>query len=281
MMSIMNKHMLSSICALTFALIALSACSPDRDWQAALKRDTVDGYKNFLEQHHDSAYSSLAEQRMSALKEQQSWTTAQRLDSVTSYQAYLAAFPNGLYVKIATARIDTLNKGGDTQAQDIPAAVVPDHKPVIANNIDSTAKPSTPSVAEAASDGAAPAPGATAALTDASNEHPALTAKPAEKHTVALIDKPKEKMSESDKHKADLPVRAQVGVFSKHEGAETARNQAQTNTHVADVNFSIQELDRGDHKLWRVASNPLTREAAHNTCEALQKHSLDCAIIPR
>lgn len=273
------------ICLSLSVTLLLSGCSPDRDWQAALKRDTVDGYKNFLEEHHDSAYNALAEQRMAALKEQQSWTTAQRLDSVASYQAYLAAFPNGLYVKIASARIETLNKGGDTPS-DMPAAFVPDHQsktPTVA--AESTPKPE-PAVKPESNDtfpaGAATAladrPPQTLAQTPAVNTAPATTSEKAHDKVEKPTDKTKAKSADNDK---DHPVRAQVGVFSKHEGAETARNQAQSAWHSADANFSILELDRGDHKLWRVATNPLSRENAHVACEVLHKHNLECAIVGR
>jgi SPOR domain len=262
------------------AIWLLSACSPDRDWQAALKRDTIDGYKNFLEQHRDSPYNALAEQRISALKELQSWTTAQRLDSVASYQAYLAAFPNGLYVPIATKRMEVLNKGDDGSS-DIPAALVPSRetsKPTPAagepaSKLPATTQPS-PS-ADAATLGATsaskPPQAVIPAESDAASQHGNANSKPT---APSASDKP----SSANANKGHL-VRAQIGVFSKHEGAESARNQAQNTPHSGSVSFSLVEIDRGDHKLWRVVSNPIERDTASATCDAIRKHNLDCVLI--
>jgi len=260
--------------------MVLSGCSPDRDWQAALNRDTIDGYKNFLEHHRDTAYNSLAESRIAALKEQQSWTTAQRLDSIASYQAYLASFPTGLYVKVAESRVGALTSALNSTDADAPppASLIPDRK------IDSSAQPPaaehpsepTPAAAPTATPGSLTA-NATASAPPAPAAAPSGTAPPPAEGAT----KPKAKTdSKSESDSKDHPVRAQVGVFSKHDGAELAQKQAQSSVHGGDVNFRIQELDRGDHQLWRVDSNPVSREAAHQICETLRKRSLDCAIVP-
>jgi|GEM_PF-3788043 len=274
MMRAMNKQFIRIGCLLSLA-VSLGACSPDRDWQAALKRDTIDGYKNFLEHHHDSAYNTLAESRISALKEQQSWTTAQRLDSIASYQAYLASFPSGLYVKIAESRVNSLTTAANSNDTDAPppSSVIPDRKPIALDATPSTAAVK-PEVASESTN--TPPPAAATAATSSSTPTP-TTPPPVAPAAVAEA-KPKPKAETDSK---EHPVRVQVGVFSKHDGAELAQRQAQATIHGNDINFRIQEIDRGDHKLWRVDTNPLTREAAHQSCDTLHKHSVDCAIVPR
>jgi len=261
-------------------ILLLSACSPDRDWQAALKRDTIDGYKNFLEQHRDSAYNILAEQRMSALKELQSWTTAQRLDSVASYQAYLAAFPNGLYVPIAAKRMEVLNKGDDNSS-DMPAALIPSHeaaKPTSASTesaskLPATNQPSTPvdATTVGATSASNPPQAAIPSGSDAVNQHGSASGNP-------TVPNASGKQIITNSIKGHL-VRAQIGVFSKHEGAEAARNQAQSIPHSGSVNFSLIEIDRGDHKLWRVVSMPVERDTANAACDAIRKHNVECVLI--
>ena len=76
-------------------------------WQAALKADTVTGYRRFIADYPDSVYRNQAETQLNILDEK-AWQELSAEDSVPAYEDYLEVFPDGIHQTEALQRIDAI-----------------------------------------------------------------------------------------------------------------------------------------------------------------------------
>jgi len=87
---------------------AVTGCSsPERDWNAAAKQDSVQAYEAFLKKHPESEFSPQARERLETL----CWDDAFRVSSAEGYEKFLADFPssrNGPYARSALDMIRSL-----------------------------------------------------------------------------------------------------------------------------------------------------------------------------
>ena len=80
----------------------------EADYLAAIRTNTEEAYRAFLEKHPNSAREVQVNSLIAALVENEVWKVVSDEDTVTAYQRYLAAFPAGLYVAEAKTRMDHL-----------------------------------------------------------------------------------------------------------------------------------------------------------------------------
>ncbi len=78
-------------------------------WQAALKADTVLGYRRFIADFPESIYRSQAEQQLDIIDER-TWQELSAENTVPAYEDYLGIFPDGIHQTEAMQRIDTIKQ---------------------------------------------------------------------------------------------------------------------------------------------------------------------------
>jgi formylglycine-generating enzyme required for sulfatase activity/serine/threonine protein kinase len=78
-------------------------------WQAALKADTLLGYRRFLADYPESVYRGQAEMQLDIL-DQKAWEELAAEDSVPAYEDYLELFPDGIHQAEAMQRIDAIKQ---------------------------------------------------------------------------------------------------------------------------------------------------------------------------
>ena len=78
-------------------------------WQAALKADTIEGYRRFITDYPKSVYRPLAETQLDILDDK-SWAELSAEDSIAAYEDYLELFPDGLHQTEAMTRIDEIRQ---------------------------------------------------------------------------------------------------------------------------------------------------------------------------
>jgi formylglycine-generating enzyme required for sulfatase activity len=80
-----------------------------RRWQAALKADTVGGYRRFIADFPESVYSALAKTQLGILDEK-AWQKLSAEDNIPAYEDYLDFFPLGIHQAEALRRIDSIKQ---------------------------------------------------------------------------------------------------------------------------------------------------------------------------
>jgi len=78
-------------------------------WQAALKADTVEAYREFIKDYATSVYTKQAETQLNILDEKY-WQELSAEDSIPAYKDYLEAFPLGIHQVDAMQRIDAMQQ---------------------------------------------------------------------------------------------------------------------------------------------------------------------------
>lgn len=82
---------------------ALTGCSsPERDWNAAAKQDSVQSYEAFLRKHPESDFSPLARERLETL----AWENAFRASTAEGFEKFLADYPSSKNASFAHAALD-------------------------------------------------------------------------------------------------------------------------------------------------------------------------------
>jgi formylglycine-generating enzyme required for sulfatase activity len=78
-------------------------------WQAALRADTVLGYRRFMEAYPGSVYGNQAGVQLDIL-DQRNWDELASEDTRPAYRDYLELFPNGLHQSEALRRIEEMDR---------------------------------------------------------------------------------------------------------------------------------------------------------------------------
>ena len=87
---------------------AMIASMEETEWNHAVESSTIDAYQNYLTCFPESARSALARKKISALQDKEAWDDAKSKNTVSSYNTYLLAYPNGRFAIYARTRIDRL-----------------------------------------------------------------------------------------------------------------------------------------------------------------------------
>ncbi len=78
-------------------------------WQAAVRADTIEAYRRFINDYPSSVYLDQARIQLDILDEK-AWLELAAEDSVQAYQDYLELFPDGLHQTEAMVRIDQIKQ---------------------------------------------------------------------------------------------------------------------------------------------------------------------------
>jgi uncharacterized protein YfaS (alpha-2-macroglobulin family) len=94
----------------------------DEDWRAALRRDSLQSYQQFLAAHPDSEHAAAnARQRIATLERQRDFAKAQEANSVAALENYLPDHPNAPNAARVHKQIADLQRGGPRAAARVRA----------------------------------------------------------------------------------------------------------------------------------------------------------------
>jgi hypothetical protein len=110
--------------ALLLAALLLGGCGVDRDFDAAVRTNTIVGYDDYLRLHPDGAHAADARARLATLVEDREWQRARGLATVDGYQQYLRGYPQGAHAKEALLAIADLNMAALPSTEAAAAAAV-------------------------------------------------------------------------------------------------------------------------------------------------------------
>ena len=89
----------------------------DLAWVEALEKDTLQGYKNYIEAFPEGRYVDKAQAEIDVYDDE-AWATAQERNTIIGYEDYLAEWPEGKYAPKAQEIIDQMKKAIEAQKKD-------------------------------------------------------------------------------------------------------------------------------------------------------------------
>jgi sporulation related protein len=111
--------------ALVLAALLLGGCGVDRDFDAAIRANTVVAFDDYLRLHPDGAHAADARARLAALVEEREWQRTRGLGTADAYQQYLRGYPQGAHAKDAVVAISDLNLAALPSTEAAPAGAAP------------------------------------------------------------------------------------------------------------------------------------------------------------
>lgn len=89
----------------------------DAAWVAALEKDTLEGYREYLDAFPDGKHADDAQAEIDAY-DNRDWATAEQRNTISGYEDYLAAWENGLHASKARERIAEMKAAADAANKD-------------------------------------------------------------------------------------------------------------------------------------------------------------------
>lgn len=111
--------------ALATVLLLAAGCGVDRDYDAALRANTIVAFDDYLRLHPDGAHAADARTHLAALVEDREWQRAQSRASVDAYQQYLRGYPGGAHAKDALQAIADFNMAALPSTEAAPGPAPP------------------------------------------------------------------------------------------------------------------------------------------------------------
>ena len=257
-------------------LCALAACGADRDYEAAVRANSIVGYDDYLRLHPDGAHAREARSQLALLVEDREWQRAQSAATIEAYQRYLSGYPAGQHSHDALVAITELNiakaPSGDAP---VAAAVEPGN---------AARSPAGAPAKGAIERGAAPAPRAAV---------PAVPAAPAVAAAAKTL--PAVATAESHPPSAAAPVaspahddnlhgfRVQLGAFASGSAAASAAWQRLAGKYpelASHVPLVAAARTAGGRQVHRLQVGGYTREAATALCKRLTAAHDPCVLVP-
>lgn len=84
----------------------------DAAWIKALEKDTLEGYREYLEGFPNGKHADDAQAEINAY-DNRAWASAQQRDTVAAYEEYLEAWPEGLHTTEARERINAIKAAAE------------------------------------------------------------------------------------------------------------------------------------------------------------------------
>jgi hypothetical protein len=243
----------------------LGACSnPDDDFRAAEQAGTETGWRQFIQQHPDSALAGQARLQLDNLLEQQDWAKAQASQSADALRAYLQAHPMGPNADTALEQLLDLERRFVWQTAERAAS-----REAYENFL--LQYPDAPEADEARKRIAALSPTVAAKPDKPAAVKPAATKAPA---TAA-------RSGNAPKTNAGN-TRLQFGAFSTRERALEQRQLLQSRfSQLLPGNLSVDAPGAGSRdQLYRLRSTPMSEAQARSTCAALKEKGQACMVVP-
>lgn len=97
-----------------------SAIDADLAFQDAIRKNTAEGYREFLAKCPDDKRKETVLGLYGRLADEQLWQRISKDDTLTGYQQYEAAFPNGSYIELARRRASALRTAALTPTTPAP-----------------------------------------------------------------------------------------------------------------------------------------------------------------
>lgn len=89
----------------------------DAAWITALEKDTLEGYREYLEGFPDGKHADDAQAEIEAY-DNRAWATAEGRNTIAGYEDYLAAWPEGLHASKARERIAEMKAAAEAIRKD-------------------------------------------------------------------------------------------------------------------------------------------------------------------
>jgi formylglycine-generating enzyme required for sulfatase activity len=89
----------------------------DAAWTRALEKDTLEGYREYLEAFPDGKHKEKAQAEIDAY-DNKAWATAEQRNTLAGYEDYLEAWPEGLHASKAKERIAEIKAAAEARAKD-------------------------------------------------------------------------------------------------------------------------------------------------------------------
>ena len=253
---------LSRYASMMVIAAVLGACSnPDDDFRAAGQANTEAAWREFLNEHPDSALADQARLRLDELREQQDWAAAQQAQSSEALRGYLQAHPMGPNADAALEQLLELERRFVWQTASRAAT-----REALENFL--LQYPDAPEAAEARERIAALATSVPARST---------AAKPAPARNTTPVARPAAAAKASTGS-----TRMQFGAFSTRERATQQRALLELKfgtTLPAGLTIDAPASGSKD-QLYRLRSAPLSEAQARSTCAALKQQGQACMIVP-
>jgi len=91
--------------------------SDEEAWVRALEKDTLEGYREYLELFPNGKFKDDAQEQIDAY-DNRAWETAERRNTIAGYEDYLEAWPEGLHASKARERIAEMKARAEAIAKD-------------------------------------------------------------------------------------------------------------------------------------------------------------------
>ena len=137
---------------LGLAIVLLVGCSSDRDYDAALRTNSVAAFDDYLRLHPDGTHATEVRARLVALVEDREWQRARAANTSDAYQQYLRGYATGAHAHDALVAIADLNIATPPNTEVPPAAAPGDAGPPVAKGpiVREPPAPKAPAAARAA-----------------------------------------------------------------------------------------------------------------------------------
>jgi formylglycine-generating enzyme required for sulfatase activity len=89
----------------------------EQAWIKALEKDTLEGYREYLEAFPNGRYAEKAQEEIDAY-DNKAWATAEQRNTIAGYQDYLDAWPEGLHASKARERMAEMKARAEAIAKD-------------------------------------------------------------------------------------------------------------------------------------------------------------------
>jgi serine/threonine-protein kinase len=89
----------------------------DAAWTRALEKDTLEGYREYLEGFPDGKHKEKAQAEIDVY-DNKAWATAEQRNTLAGYEDYLEAWPEGLHASKAKERIAEIKAAAEARAKD-------------------------------------------------------------------------------------------------------------------------------------------------------------------
>jgi hypothetical protein len=133
------------------AIMLLAGCGSDRDYDAAVRTNSVAAFDDYLRLHPDGTHAAEVRGRLVALVEDREWQRARAANTSDAYQQYLRSYATGAHAHDALVAIADLNMATPANAEAPPAAVPADTGAPVAKGpiLREPPRPAAPAVARA------------------------------------------------------------------------------------------------------------------------------------
>jgi hypothetical protein len=256
---------LSRYLSLLVIAAVLGACSnPEDDFRAAGLAGTTAAWREFIQQHPDSALAGQARLRLDDLLEQQDWAKAQAAQSAEALRAYLQAHPMGPNADAALEQLLDLERRFVWQTAERTAS-----REAFENFL--LQYPDAPEADEARRRIAALSP-----PVPATPRKPAAATAPA-----APARSPAARPATAARASAGS-ARMQFGAFSTRERALRQRQLLESKfSQLLPGTLSVDAPGSGSKdQLYRLRSAPVSEAQARSGCATLKEQGQACVVVP-